>query len=188
MRRRLPWILALLIVLVVGGAIAVVIVERPALEDARDAVDNRWKPLHGPLTARYAQLTTAQAALVAAGFGDRSVSQDLERDLADWEEAVASGNPGTEAEVANRLEADGKRLKANAFGSPVLAQVAGLLPAITAFDSAAPSADLVDVYNQAVRAYETDRNDSVRKPVARLFGYKARPVLVIETGAPPPAA
>ena len=173
-------------VLVVGGAIAVVIVERPALEDARDAVDNRWKPLRVPLTARYAQLTNAQAALVAAGFGDRSVSQDLERDLADWEDAVASGNPGSEAEVANRLEADGKRLKANAFGSSVLAQVPNLLPAITGFDSAVPPAPLVDVYNQAVRAYESDRNDSLRKPVARLFGYDARPVLVIETGPPPP--
>jgi hypothetical protein len=187
MRRRLLWILALLIVLVVGGAIAVVVVERPTLEDGRDAVDNRWKPLQEPLTSRYAQLTTAQAALVAAGFGDRSVSRDLKRDLAAWDDAVAGGNPGTEAEVANRLEADGKRLKANAYGSPVLTKVDGLVPAITGFDSAAPSAPLVDVYNKAVRAYEKDRNHSLRKPVARLFGFDARPVLVIETEAPPAA-
>jgi hypothetical protein len=185
MRRRLLWILTLLIMLVVGGAIAVVVVERPTLEDSRDAVDNRWQPLQDPLAARYAQLTTAEAALVAAGFGGRSVAQDLKRDLADWKQAVEGGDPGAEAQVANRLEADGKRLKANALGSPVLAQVPGLLPAITAFDSAVPSAPLVNVYNQSVRAYESDRNDSLRKPVARLFGFDARPVLVVETSAPP---
>ena len=56
-----------------------------------------------------------------------------------------------------------------------------LTQAITDFSSAAPPQPLVEAYNRAVHAYERDRNDSLRKPVARLFGYDARPVLMIGT-------
>ena len=159
-----------MIVLVVGGAIAVVVVERPTLEDARDAVDDRWKPLQVPLANRYEKLTTAQAALVAAGFGDRSVSQ---RSRARPRRLEGRRRRRRSRDRSGGGEPPGgrrKRLEANVFGSPVLAKVAGLSPAITGFDSAAPRQPLVDVYNQAVRATRGDRNDSLRKPVARLFG------------------
>ena len=83
-------------------------------------------------------------------------------------------------EAANRLEAQSKRLAANVFGSPRLARASSRsTQAITDFSGTAPSPALVQAYNRAVRAYEHDRNDSLRKPVARLFGYDARPVLVI---------
>ncbi len=169
------------LVLVVGGAIALVVVEKPALDDARDAVDARWTPLRAPLVTRYEKLDAAQAALVAAGGGDRSVAKDLAGDLAAWKKAVADGNPGTQAEVANSLEAQAKRLKANVLGSPRLFGMTALTAAIADFSSAAPPQPLIEAYNRTVRAYEQDRNDSLRKPVARLFGYDARPVLVIGT-------
>lgn len=179
MRRRLSWILAVLLVLVVGGAIALVVVEKPTLDDARDAVDARWEPLRAPLVARYEQLGTALAALDAAGGGDRGVAQDLTRELAAWKKAVAGGDAGTQAEVANRLEGEATRLRANVAVSPRLARVGELTSALTAFAGSSPPLDLVRAYNRAVRAYEDDRNDSLRKPVARLFGYDTRPVLVI---------
>ena len=179
MRRRLPWILAVLLVLVVGGAIALVVIEKPSLDDARDAVDARWKPLRAPLVSRYEKLDAARAALVAAGGGDRGVAKDLASDLTAWNKAVANGGPETQAEVANRLEAQSKRLAANVFGSPRLVEVEALTQAITDFSGAAPPPPLVTAYNRAVRAYEQDRNDSFRKPIARLFGYDARPVLLI---------
>ena len=181
MRRRLPWILALVFVLVIGGAIALVVVEKPALDDARDAVDARWRPLRPVLVTRYEKLDAAHAALVAAGGGDRSVAKALARDLAAWKKAVADGSPGTQAEAANRLEAQSKRLAVNVFDSDRLRGVTELTQAITDFSSAAPPQPLVEAYNRAVRAYERDRNDSLRKPVARLFGYDARPVLMIGT-------
>jgi hypothetical protein len=179
MRRRLRWILAVLLVLVIGGAIALIVVEKPALDDARDAVDAHWKPLRAPLVTRYEKLDAAQTALVASGGGDRSVARELARDLAAWKKAVADGNPGTQAEAANSLEAQATRLKANAYGSPRLAGVTALTEAIADFNSAAPPQPLIQAYNRSVRAYEQDRNDSLRKPIARLFGYNARPVLVI---------
>jgi hypothetical protein len=181
MRRRLPWILAVLLVLVVGGAIALVVVEKPSLDDARDEVDARWKPLRAPLTARYEKLDASLAAFVAAGGGDRSVAKELARDLTAWKKAVADGGPATQAEAANRLEAQSKRLAANVLGSERLRGVPELTQAITDFGSAAPPQALVEAYNRAVRAYEHDRNDSLRKPVAKLFGYDARPVLVLGT-------
>jgi hypothetical protein len=179
MRRRLPWILAALLVLVVGGAIALVVVEKPDLDDARDAVDARWEPLRAPLTARYDQLGAALAALNAAGGGDRSVAQALTSELAAWQKAVKDGDPGTQAEVANRLEGDAARLRANVFVAPRLAESNELTSAISAFAGTAPPIDLVRAYNRAVRDYEDARNDSLRKPVARLFGYDSRPILVI---------
>ncbi len=179
MRRRLPWILAVVLVLVVGGAIALIVVEKPELDDARDAVDARWLPLRAPLVSRYEQLGAALAALDAAGGGDRSVAKDLTEELAVWKKAVAGGDAGTQAEVANRLEGEATRLRANVAGAPRLAGAGDLTSALEAFAGSAPPQDLVRAYNRAVRAYEDDRNDSLRKPVARLFGYDARPVLLI---------
>ena len=181
MRRRLPWILAVVLLLVVGGAIALVVVEKPKLDDARDAVDRRWSALHDPLVTRYEKLDTAQAALVAAGEGDRSVAKDLARGLDAWKKAVADGDAGSQAEAANNLEAQANRLKANVLNSPRLADVAPLIEALAAFNGTAPPPALIQAYNRSVRAYEDDRNDSLRKPVARIFGYNARPVLVIGT-------
>jgi hypothetical protein len=181
MRRRLPWILALLLVLVVGGAIALVVVEKPALGDARDAVDARWKALRAPLVTRYEKLDAARAALVAAGGGDRGVAKELASDLTAWKKALANGDPGTQAAAANLLEAQSKRLAANVFASDRLRTVEALTQAITDFSGAAPPKPLIDAYNEAVRSYEHDRNDSLRKPVAKLFGYEARPLLVIGT-------
>jgi hypothetical protein len=181
MRRRFPWILAVLLVLVIGGAIALVVVEKPGLDDARDAVDARWKPLRAPLVTRYEKLDAARTELVAAGGGDRGVAKDLGSDLTTWNRAVAGGSPGTQVEAANRLEAQSKRLAANVLGSPRLSRVDSLTRAITDFSGTAPPQPLIEAYNRAVRAYENDRNDTLRKPVAKLFGYEARPILVIES-------
>jgi hypothetical protein len=180
MRRRLPWILAILLVLVVGAAAALVVAEKPTLDDARDAVDARWQPLRPTLVARYEQLDTVLAALGTAGGGDRSVAHDLTGALAAWKKALADGDAGTQAEAANRLEGEAVRVRANVLASARLAEAGELTNAIAAFTAAVPPQNLVQAYNRAVRAYEDDRNDSFRKPVARLLGYDARPVLMIE--------
>jgi hypothetical protein len=63
--------------------------------------------------------------------------------------------------------------------------VPALTSAIVEFNAAAPPQPLIAAYNRAVRAYEDDRNNALRKPVARVFGFDARPVLVTGSGAPP---
>jgi len=65
MRRRSVVVLFVLIVLLAGGAAALMLTVKPDLDDAHDKTDASWKPLRGPLTARYEQLGAAVIALRA---------------------------------------------------------------------------------------------------------------------------
>jgi hypothetical protein len=47
------------------------------------------------------------------------------------------------------------------------------------FATTKPNADLVTTYNRAVRAYEDERTGTLQRPVARVLGYDARPLLVL---------
>jgi hypothetical protein len=179
MRRRLGWILLALVVLVVAGAVALVVVEKPTLDDDRDAVDARWAALRAPLVTRYSNLDAALAAFVAAGGGDRSVAKDLQAQLTAWKKAVADEDAEAQAEIANRLEGDGLRLRANVLASPRIAGVPDVTDKLAAYDGSAPPAELVNAYNAAVRNYENDRDDTLRKPLTWAFGFGARPILVI---------
>jgi len=175
MWRRLRWILLALVVALVAAVVTAVIVEKPTLDDDEKAVDARWADLRETLTARYATLDGAVAALDAAGEADRSVTNDLQTDLAAWNDALDGGSPARQAQIANRLEGQGARLRANILGSPRLAQDASLTGAIGSFDSTAPPQEAIDAYNKAVDTYEQDRTDTFRRVVATLFGFGARP-------------
>src|SRR5438445_7659506 len=115
MSRRTRWILLALIVVLVGGAVALVVVERPKLDDARTAVDATWKPLRAPdqLVKRYQNLADALSAFDAAGGSDRAVSKDLHAALTAWQRALRDGGAGSQAAAANEVEAQGTRLAAN---------------------------------------------------------------------------
>jgi len=106
------------------------------------------------------------------------VSKDLARALTAWKKALANGDPGDQADAANELEAQGKRLAANVYVSPRLRDVKALTDAIFAFSAAAPPQPLIAAYNRAVHAYEDDRDSALRKPVARVLGFDARPTAV----------
>jgi hypothetical protein len=179
MRRRSLWILAGLLVLVVGGGVALVLTQKPSLDDARGAVDARWEAVRPALEARYEKLDAARASFVGAAGGERSVSTDLQKQLATWRHALKDGGPGAQAEAANSLEAGARRLGANVLGSPRLVQDHDLLGAIAAFSGSAPDPKLVDAYNRAVHDYEDARTDSVKRPVALVFGFAERPLLVV---------
>jgi hypothetical protein len=175
MWRRLRWILLALVVALVAAVVTAVIVEKPTLDDDEKAVDARWADLRELLTARYATLDGAVAALGAAGESERAVTKDLQTDLADWKDALDGGSPARQAAIANRLEGQGARLRANIIGSPRLSENITLTGAVAAYDSAAPPQDAIDAYNKAVDTYEADRTDTFRRVVATLFGFEARP-------------
>src|SRR5258705_11150921 len=107
MSRRTRWILLVLIVVVVGGAVALTLSERPKLDDARTAVDTTWKPLPAPdqLLLRYQKLAGAVSAFDAAGGRDRSVSKDLHAALDGWNRALKNGDAGPPAQGAKVVEA-----------------------------------------------------------------------------------
>jgi hypothetical protein len=184
MSRRTRWILLALIVVLVGGAIALVVAERPKLDDARDEVDRQWAPLRAPdqLVLRYQKLAGALSAFDAAGGSGRGVSTDLHHALASWEQALHSGDAGSQATAANAVEAQATRLVANVLGSERLKLESAVTDALTEFTGTKPDAALVKAYNRAVRAYEDERTGALQQPVARVVGADARPVLVLGAG------
>ena len=178
MWRRLRWIILALIVLVVGGTIALAVVERPKLDDDQAAVDARWNDLRPALRDRYTKLNDALTAFAAAGGGDRSVTADLGAALSDWDKAIAAKDPAAEVAAANQLEGQATRLRVNA-GSPRFAGIPALGAAIGGFTGSVIPADQVKAYNRAVNRYQTERRSTLGAPVARVLGFDERPVLVL---------
>ena len=185
MSRRTRWILLALIVVVVGGAVALTFTQRPKLDDARTAVDTRWKPLRAPdqLVLRYQKLEGALSAFDAAGGAERSVSKDLHAALDAWNRALKDGDAGAQAEAANVVEAQATRLIANALGSERLKADPAVTDSLTQFTTTKPDPALVAAYNRSVRSYEEERTGTLQRPVARVLGYDARPLLVLSAGS-----
>ena len=184
MSRRTRWILLALLVVLVGGAAALVLTQQPELDDARTKVDDAWKPLvaDDQLPARYRTLEGALSAFDAAGGADRDVSKDLHAALDAWGRALKGDDAGAQAEVANTVEAQGARLIANVLGSPRLSTNAPTTHALVKYAQTTPNPTLVDAYNRAVHDYEDTRTGALAQPVARVFGFDARPVLAVEHG------
>ncbi len=178
MWRRLRWVLLALVVLVVGGAIALAVVEQPKLDDDQSVVDARWNELRPALRDRYDALRGAVTAFAAAGGGDRSVTTDLGAALSRWDKAVAAKDAAAEVEAANRLEAQASRLRVNA-GTARFAGVPEIGAAIGAFTGSLPAPDAVNAYNHAVEQYQTERRSTLGALVARALGFDERPVLVL---------
>jgi hypothetical protein len=179
MRRRLRWLLLAVVVLAVIAAVVAVVTVQPDLSDARDRVDRTWAPLRAPLVARYQALAGVELTLAAAGGSTRTVTRDLQATLIRWQQAVKQGDAGTQATLADALEALAQRVKANFVASGRLRSNAPLSAALTGFDQRLVSPPAVAAYNRAVRAYEPKRRGAVRSLVASVFGFDGRPVLVL---------
>jgi hypothetical protein len=181
MSRRTRWILLALLVVLVGGAAALVLTQQPKLDDARTDVDTAWKPLRGPgqLPLRFQTLTGALSAFDAAGGADRDVSKDLHAALDAWDAALKNDEADEQARAANTVEAQGTRLTANALGSQRLAADRAVTDSLVKYAQTTPDPKLVTTYNTAVRDYEDVRTSGLAQPVARVFGFDARPVLAV---------
>jgi hypothetical protein len=181
MWRRLRWVVLAVVVALVAAIVALVLVEKPKISDARDRVDKTWAPLRAPdqLVARYQKLYGALSAFDAAGGSDRAVSKDLNASLRAWQAALKSHDAATQVRQANTLEGQGARLRANILAAPRFAAESAITEALLAFTAAQPKPTLVRAYNAAVRDYEHKRSGTLSRPVARLFGYDARPEFVL---------
>jgi hypothetical protein len=182
MSRRVRWSLLVLIIVLVGGAVTLVVLERPRLNDAREAVDTRWAPLRaadGPLAVRYQKLEAALLAFEAAGGTGRAAAKDLHAALLAWNRALKSGDAGDQAAAADVLEVQATRLRANVNASDRLKTNAALNDALTVFAGTKPPDALIAAYNTAVREYEDERTGTLQRPVARVLGYDQRPRLVL---------
>ena len=130
---------------------------------------------------RYAALDGAVAALDAAGEGERAVTQDLTADLAAWKAALDGGSATTQAEIANRLEGQGARLRANIAGSARLAAEHRARRCARRVRQRRAAGRRGAAYNRAVQTYEDDRADTRRALVALILGFDARPRFAART-------
>ena len=178
MWRRVRWVLLALIVLLVGGALALAVVEQPKLDDGRSEVDARWDALRPALRERYEKLEDLLTAFSAAGGGDRSVTTDLGKALSDWTKATEAKDRTAEVEAANHLEAQAMRLRTNA-GAPRFTEIPELGTAIGNFTGQLVPAEQVQAYNRAVNRYQDERRSTFGAPVALVFGFGERPLLVL---------
>lgn len=173
-------VVLIVVVGVVVGAAALVFTSRPALADARDETEQSWKPLMAPLTARYAQLEPLAAQLegVAAATGTENpeVSR-LSATMRRWSETIDGDSAVRQVEAANDLEAAVGRVRMVVAGSARLRQAVEIQETFTAFAAEAPSPDDVAAYNDSVRRYQRTREEALRRPVARLFGFGPIPTL-----------
>jgi HAMP domain-containing protein len=185
MARRVRRLAVVVLVLLVAGAVALVLTARPRLEDRRDDVDRAWTPLRAPLGARYEQLAAVNEQMGTAGAGDRSVTRALSTTLARWDRLRRArdgdADAEAEAETADELEGLATRLRALVQSSDRLRGVDPLNQALAAFQGAVPPLPAVKTYNDAAEQYEDTRNSFLRRPVASLFDYEARPQLLLGT-------
>jgi hypothetical protein len=182
MRRWVKWLALAVVALVVAGLVVAVITVQPRLADARDSVDHAWAPLRVPLIARYQRLSGVVVTLDAAGARDRAVTKDLTAALAQWQHSAPTDDPGTQAPLADELEALALRARANVQHSDRLKSNPALQTAFAAFDQAIVNPPAVVAYNQAVNTYQRRRSSTAGRIVAGLFGFGGRPVLTIVGG------
>jgi hypothetical protein len=183
MSRRTRWILLALLVVVVGGIVALVLTQQPKLDDARAEVDDTWKPLRADVRLRYQTLEGALSAFDAAGGKGRDVSRDLHAALTAWHRSLRDGGPDAQVRAANAVEAEGRRLTTNALGSERIKANPAVTDSLSKFANTKPDLLLVVAYNHAVRGYEDERTSTLAQPVARVLGFDARPVLQVASSA-----
>ena len=175
----------MLLLVVTASAGAAYLFVQPDLSDRREAVDAAWVPLRAPLALRYEALGALTQSLVDAGAGDRAVTKDLTTTLTRWNRFVLRGpehtDPGTEAVIANDLEALGRRARANVAGSARLNANEIITGALGAFDLAVAPPPLIRAYNRTARDYEDARGGTIDSLVADVLAFDPRPVLQIGT-------
>lgn len=173
---RVRRLLVLIVMLVVAGLVVLVVAVRPGLRSDADRIDESWQPLVAPLSQRYDALGGMIKGLQDAGVGDRSVTQALTRELAQWTVARTGTDAADQVARANRLEALGARGRALAR-TDRLREVPPLQATVKAFDDTRPAAALLDRYNADVERYQRQRDGFWSRIVARLDGYPMRPTL-----------
>ena len=171
-------VIVLVIVAIVGGAVALVVTSRPDLDKTRDATATAWKPLVVPLSARYVALSALvnqfDAALAASGE-DNTDLEAMKVALTRWTAAVKGTDATTMVSAANDLEARVGQLRSVLDSSARLTQNPAVVAAKKQFDQTVAPAELVTAYDEAVRKYQRTRESTSKRLVAQVFGYGAIP-------------
>ncbi|HEX5616262.1 MAG TPA: LemA family protein [Acidimicrobiia bacterium] len=175
-RRALLALLALIVFVAVAGGVYAWQV-RPDLDSRRDAATEAWDALRPALDERYLVLTAATDTVREEGGRPRAVVRDLDVALATWRDAREAGDDVIgEVRIANDLEGLTRRLVRTVTDTPRLASneaVTAVMEQLASTPVPAAAADYAD----AVRAYESERQGTVRELFAELLGFDSLPTL-----------
>jgi hypothetical protein len=178
--RKLRRVLPLLVVLLVVAMVALTLYARSDLANAREEVDARWSALAVPLDARYDTLALASAAVRPNAGSATAIVDDLDAAYQEWTRLRDSGSD-IEAQIAaaNRQEALARRLVTTAGASPRLSGDPQVTAALDAFTTA-PVPEPLPRFDDAVHAYQDERDGPIRRPIAAILAYDAIPTLDLD--------
>ena len=179
--RKLRRVLPLLVVLLVVAIVALALIARSDLSNAREEVDARWDALTVPLDNRYDMLALATATVRPNAQSETPLVDELDAAYNDWTDLREDGSDiETQIAAANRQEALARRLVATVQASPRLSGNANVTAAMDAFTGlAVPEA--LPRFDDAVHAYQDERDGPIRRPIARILAYKAIPTLDLQS-------
>lgn len=168
----------LLAIIVLFGAVGLLVVtQRPALVDSRNAADASFAALNPILEARYKTLPAILEALKVAGAQDRGPSIALAKSERAWLIAVNGEAANQLSEAANSIEGNVARVRAMYLGSDRLKEYrAQMDPALAAYDETLNEDAKVSVSEnaEAVASYRAKRGAWLSKPAVFIGGFDER--------------
>lgn len=169
--------LLLTIIMLFGALGLLVVTQRPALVDARNAADASFTRLSPSLEARYKTVPAILEALKTSGAQDRGPSIALAKAERAWLIALNGESTNQISDAANSIEGNVARVRAMYQGSDRLREYkAQMDPALAAYDQSLSADTKVKVNEnaEAVAAYRAKRGAWLSKPVVFIGGFDER--------------
>ena len=179
--RKLRRVLPLLVVLLVVATVALALVARSDLSNAREEVDARWNALTVPLDTRYDTLALVTETVRPKAQSETPLVDELDAAYKDWTDLRENGSDmESQIAAANRQEALARRLVATVQASPRLSGDASVSAAMAAFAGLAVP-ETFPRFDDAVHSYQDERDGPIRSPIAAILAYKAIPTLDLQS-------
>ena len=169
--------LLLTIIMLLGALGLLVVTQRPALVDTRNAADASFTRLSPSLEARYKTVPAILEALKTSGAQDRGPSIALAKAESAWIIALNGESTNQISDAANSIEGNVARVRAMYQGSDRLREYkAQMDPALAAYDQSLSADTKVKVNEnaEAVAAYRAKRGAWLSKPVVFIGGFDER--------------
>jgi hypothetical protein len=179
--RKLRRVLPLLVVLLVVAALALTLIARSDLSNAREDVDARWSALAVPLDTRYDTLALVSAATRPNAGAATATLDELDAAYKEWTALRDNGSDvAAQVTAANRQEALARRVIATVAASPKLSADPQVTAAVDAFTGLSVPEPLPR-FDDAVHAYQDQRDGPIRRPIAAVLAYDAIPTIDLQT-------
>ncbi len=177
--------IAIAIALGILAALGVGLLSRQEMTDRESKAEREAKPLLAKLPARYDQVGALLTAIQDVS-SDRSILAAGTGALTRWNDVANGSDLRAAISAANDVESIIARAKTVVVASPKLLAAAPIQEAFAAIDAAVPVVEDVSTFNEAVQAFQDQRNGLFRSLVASVFD--VQPIPRFLPSEPPPEA